>query len=282
MFFSKSFEDILNQLSNKILMQGSIRENRLELSIQAWCDYLDFSPTEKSYIQQGIKNQEINFRVNPDFLRSKDVQISLGKNEVKINTVTFTDNLDERIRWRNHNMKFYLLFAFVLVSIGYVYFIFSKEYEKQNSQNRKDQIAPPNASYPLSDQSNSPYYFLILVVNVKYEGIVNVLKRNGSISPDIAIQLYHATQELWSGSEEQYSNLPIENSFKGEETPYPSEYDVYFIKIKLAQESSNFGESISQLSRRDGFMQLPTIAQDIKISNRLSSKSYANIGVYSR
>lgn len=284
MFFSKSFEAALDQLSNQIQIQiqDSTRDDYLDLSIQAWCDYLNFSMAEKSYIQQSIKNQKIYPRVSPDSLKSNDFQISLGGNKIKINTTAFISRLDERMQWRNHNMKFYLLFAFVIVSIGYVYFVFAKKYERQNFQSREGKLASSNNLYSASAQPVSPNFSLILVVNVKHEGIINALKHSGSITSDMAEQLYRSTQELWFGSEDQYSDSPIETSFKGEETPDPSEYDVYFIKIKLAQEISGFGENISQLSRRDGFMQLPTIAKDVKISNRLPSKSYANIGVYSR
>lgn len=281
MFFSKSFEATINQLSVQISSQDYVGRE-LVLSIQAWCNYLGLLEEEKTYIEKGLKSKEIQSSVSQDY-SSGDIFLSLsGENQIKINVTTFTRNLDKRIWWGNQRMKFYLLLAFVIVSVGSALFLLSKKYKEQNYQGGGSQLSLPNIPYAESVQSIKYGFILMLVVNVKHESIINTLKNTGSITHDMPDQLYHATQELWFGSEEQYLNSQIKTQFNSQGTPYPSEYDVYFIKIKLVQENSKFNKNASQLSRRDGFMQLPKIAQEVKVSNRLSSKSYANIGVYSR
>lgn len=283
MFFSKSFEAIINQLSDKISAQNHRERDYLDSSICEWCNYLDFSEAAQDYINRGFKKQGIQPKSGPDYRNTDSPCISLGDNQIKIhNIVNFIDSLNKSIRWRDHAVKFYLLFAFVIVSVGYVLFLLSKRYEEQSYQARGNQLAPFNVSHPEFAQPIKHDFLLILVVNVKHEGIINTLRSTGSITPDMTDQLYHATQELWFGSEKQYLNSPVQSSFKSKEAFAPSEYDVYFVKIKLSQKDSGFEEKASQLSRVGGFRQLPRIAQEVEVSNRLSSKSYENIGVYSR
>ena len=286
MFFSKSFEAAINQLSAQISSQDCVGRNYLDLSIQAWCSYLDLLEEEEAYIEEGFKSQGFQPRITQDYLNGDIFLALFGENKTAINATAFINKFDKRIRWESHRVKFYLLLAFVIVSVGYTLFIVSGKFKKQNFQDRRSQLSLPNASHSWPAQLSEHNFLLILVVNAKHENIIHTLKNNnGIITLEVANQLYHATQELWLGSEQQYLNLPIETFFKNQsnqETSSPSEYDVFFIKIRLIQKDSGFEDRVSQLSRADGFTRLPKIAQKVEVSNRLSSKSYENIGVYSR
>lgn len=278
MFFAKSFEIALDILRNQIQhKQDFANQDSLFLDmIQEWCSYLDLSRAEKFYILEGFKSQKLFPRFVKDY-KNDDVFITLyGDNNTATNITNFIGRLSEKPQRKNQKMDFYLLLAFVIVSVGYVLFLIS---EKQKKQNFRDQeiVLQENTFQGIKDNA-----ILILVLSVKYEDVINELKSKKSIDPDLCDRLYYATQGLWLGSEQQYLNSLIESSFRSEETSIFSAYDVYFVKINLSDKDSGFESKASQLSRADGFRRLPKITQGIEISNRLPSKSYANIGAYNR
>jgi len=276
MFFSKSFKIVLDKLYNQI-QHKQYPGNTYDVSdmIQEWCNYLDLSRAQKSYILEGFKSQQLHPLFAKD--NKNDDSITLyTDNKPAINITNFIRELSAKTQWKDRKMNFYLLLAFVIVSVGYVLFLIS---EKQKKQNFRDQeiVLQENTFQGIKDNA-----ILILVLSVKYEDVINELKSKKSIDPDLCDRLYYATQGLWLGSEQQYLNSLIESSFRSEETSIFSAYDVYFVKINLSDKDSGFEAKANQLNRVDGFRRLPKITQGIEISNRLPSKSYANIGAYSR
>lgn len=293
MFFSKSFLGTLEQLSNNIVLQSSTDERLLEVCIQTWCKQLGVEEAT-SYIVRGFRNQGIKIETNDAigiFKTERTVKILFfltnyfySSYQVNIDVYRLVEEMVQRTISNNFKVKVYLLCAFVIVAVGYALFLLEKR-QQRGSQNEnqiagKNEIVQSGYSYFAKDD-----FVLLLVVNVKHEGIFRALKDDRNINSKLADELYHATQDLWIGSKDSFENSSINNFFgiqRDEMTKYSSEYDVYFIKITLSEKDTGFEKDVSQLKRTDAFKHLPEIAKTVEVSNRLPSQSYENIGVYSR
>lgn len=288
MLFSESFVRALESLSGKVSEQDLTMSDLLDTSIQAWCNYLALPKEIESYIIEGFSKQgfkpEYGHREILPGLGEDYFRISFGAFCQVIDLTSFIKNLDTRVKSKKQKIKFHLLCAFIIVSVGNTLFALSRVDQEIRQKTKGLESSVYQTQKPAQMAKNKS--LLILVISAKHENIAKELKNSSSIASEMADRLYRMTQELWLGTDNSFANSPINYLFEKQndrEIISPSEYDVYFVKIKLAQEDLGFGEKVvSQLTRSDSFARLPSIAKEIEVSDRLPSRSYENIGVYSR
>ncbi|MDJ0535926.1 MAG: hypothetical protein QNJ70_26125 [Xenococcaceae cyanobacterium MO_207.B15] len=125
---------------------------------------------------------------------------------------------------------------------------------------------------------------LVLVINVGKDNIIQLLQKNGQVTRDNYQDLYTATQAVWIGSENEFSQH-FENWFS-ENTKITkdeqSEYDVYLVKITLKGDDPGFKSDANTLERFDAFCRLPENSKKVLVSPRLPSKAYGNENLYNR
>lgn len=140
-------------------------------------------------------------------------------------------------------------------------------------------IAPPRKAAPVVSNS----WFLVLVVNVRHQELLEEIREQRTILPEQCDALYHATQFLRMGNLAEFKQSSL-NERKIEEFAnsqfHPSEYDVHFVSIELNHAESGFEAGVSQIDRLDAFERLPEILKRVSVSPRLPSRAYRQTGVY--
>lgn len=286
---SPYFKSAIEALSKKIREQNYREEDLPDRSIQMWCNYLNLSKDQTAYIVKGFNKSEFNQNSRDRNFESIPEQLVPCRTSYqKENFGTFLAVLGQSESQDFRKIKFYLSRAFVIVSILSNLFSFENSYSP-DEQDRKNEKGIKDPDLYTSQKGNLPNlnnHLLILIISAKHEDIINRLKNDGAITIEIADDLYHCTQELWQGTEGSFKNSQMKSLFDqshDENDIFSSEYDVFFIKIKLNQKESGFGRNVvSQLARSDSFAKLPDIAEEVTVSNRLPSRAYGNIDVYSR
>ncbi|MBW4499261.1 MAG: hypothetical protein KME57_06750 [Scytonema hyalinum WJT4-NPBG1] len=136
----------------------------------------------------------------------------------------------------------------------------------------------------IKEQTKTLSDVLVLVINVGKENIIQLLQKDPQVTINNYEELYSATQALWIGSINVFSQefQPwFDENYKVPENE-KSEYDVYLVKISLKNDNSGFKSDAGQLERLDAFRKLPENSQEVLVSPRLSSKAYRNKHLYNR
>ncbi|MDB9313773.1 hypothetical protein PN462_11735 [Spirulina sp. CS-785/01] len=125
-------------------------------------------------------------------------------------------------------------------------------------------------------------YILVLVLNAENnQTLINNLKNNKKITSAIWEDIYTSTEALWMGDQAKFEQTKLNTHFASPETNQPSEYDVYFVQMKLSEYETGFSESAGSLERSDAFEELTNIEHEvISISPRLSIKNTENSYLY--
>jgi len=286
MYFSNKFLRILETLANEVESKTINGQDKLSPSVTAWCNYLNLPEEFSAEVVENFRRQELNDIFNT-FLGEWGVSSAPLRYQKNPDVSIFISKIEDELPKQNSfKTKFYLLAAFVLVSSAYT---FKRLSQLEEGGRLPQKLLTENSISKTKSFSrevgDSLREILVLVVNCKHKKIVFDLLGDSPFTTKRSEELYQVTQALWAGTEQAYEGLPIQNFFEAESEKSElkdSEYDVYFIKISLSELDNGFKKDASRLSRLDAFMRLPEIAEEIEISDRLSSKAYANIGVYSR
>jgi|JFJP01.1.fsa_nt_gi hypothetical protein len=132
--------------------------------------------------------------------------------------------------------------------------------------------------------SHSKYDYLLLSIRATKANVLQFLEQGKPPHLELCENLYQSTKFLWYGSGKEISRFDElfldTTTMKNEEN---SEYDVYFVKIKIKNyKGDGFDSDISSLKRLDSFKKLPEIGEVVAISKRLPVGSSQNKGFYNR
>ena len=192
-----------------------------------------------------------------------------------------------------YKVKIVLLVAFALTGAALLLYLLNQGQNKGQKQT-SEQDQQGNA--PLADQSQSGSgiaidkgkYVLILVIDASKQAVLQSLRESKKIVPSECQSLYEATKALLIVKKSDFDkNDELSDWFSEDRAVQEnesSEYDVYLVKIELSQDVAGFGKNANSAARYDAFRALSQVpaklGQEIKISPRLPSAAYKNIGVY--
>lgn len=304
-----TFIQLLNHISNQVKQEIEINfhndpndnfDLKLNAAIVAWCNYL--VPSQEisivvSYISQGIKLYGIENIANyiyKDWKPEKRQRFTLaGMEEYWKKSRLF--NLVEQIfqTLGSSSMNIIIFIAFVITVVGYYIYTLNKPKQQESTTRQPDYRPTPSAepsdqvsqltstvSPPSVPVQQITQKLLILVVSAAQESIIDFIKAKRTIDYDDCKKLYDATQYLCQDNESNLGDkFAYINQFKAIEK---SEYDIYIVKIKLNQADKGFNKNVNQLDRYDAFRNLPNLAVDFQVSDRLQMEAYGNFDVYNR
>ncbi|MUG99669.1 hypothetical protein F7734_48280 [Scytonema sp. UIC 10036] len=122
-----------------------------------------------------------------------------------------------------------------------------------------------------------------MVINAGRENILQSLKASGQVTTDDSQALHRATQALWIGSQADFSHSQLRSWFESDRVVpeiEQSEYDIFLVKIEMEKLDPGFQPNVPSIDRLDAFRRLAENPHEVKVSSRLSSQAYENMGFY--
>ena len=295
MTFNEAFDNVKNKL-------GQNPNENLKNIVNLWLEEIDLKKIgcEKSsiysYYQEWLsdnyvdvgknknKVKEIALKIYKKLLIITDKEINLlqGINPLqgiteqllfkKIEQNTFKKVMNNLVTDLMKNLKdediknSVVLIGFVVTAIAISLYLESTKSSRSAS--------PPKKLNPKREAK-----LLLLVINAdKFESIISKLENTKKINENDGKTLYQATKYLWMGNENDFIKLNFQQSFEESEVTEKWEYDVKLVQIKLKNFDSGF--ELNSTNRLPAFLKLHEIAEEVKISKRLSSKAYDNPNLY--
>ncbi|MEA5472516.1 hypothetical protein [Spirulina sp. 06S082] len=208
----------------------------------------------------------------------------------EIDQQQFQQNASQTITQENTdtNIKFLILFAFVLAGIGIAIYLLNEnqpDQKQQNSSNqrRNDDVERTPRQETREMQEMTYNIILFLAVDAEdTEGIIDSLRRGQKMTPE-AVNILSRTsiiQALWQGSEDQFHKTGINECFEYNSSQEPNQYDVYLIKIEIDECEREFEQDVPQTSRGRGFKRLLNKPHTITVSKRSPKESINNPNLY--
>lgn len=152
------------------------------------------------------------------------------------------------------------------------------------TKSRNNKIEGKTKTHFISPSSQKEHTsILVLVINAENnEDIIEKLNNQKKVKTEMWEKVYRSTEALWIGTEEHFKHTGLKNRFSNtDQINQRSEYDVYFIQIKLQEVHSGFRANASSLKRADAFEALSnTEHKVIDTSPRLSVLSTNNLPLY--
>lgn len=252
--FSELFVSIYHQI-DQITNESDNNSNALlNISIDLWCEKLNFSKEVKEKIYDTIYS-----------LGKAEKKEPYNANKIALFYINkLTKIVDMKIA--------YVTFGLMVVGIGFIIYRFNTEQE--NSKNNQDRLIS-NDSFAKFDPQK-----LILIVNSLKKSCLDEIKINNDIlNEDHCKKLYRSTSFLWMGSDDQLSSNFRNYRNYLVSSDEESEYDVYLVQIELLQFEKGFQKDANQLERSDAFRKLKGLK--VEISDRLKVSVCENSNAYS-
>lgn len=252
--------------------------DKLDSSVNLWCQEYNFSPVIENYILQNYKNifyEKLMFPIIRHWEKEKPLpplSVRFLSNKTEIKKV-----LEETIIRSSRMTTFLVFLGFTITAVCYLIYVLD---QKENRTSVDD-------SSTRTLRTNLPKeQILVLVINVGKATVINNLRNKTTLESSDGEQLCDATELLWVGSQEEFNSIFQKCFISNNEFQVPedqeSEYDIYLVKIQLKQAEKGFLKDGNKIDRMDAFRNLANlaVARSFEVSPRLKVEAYQNTDVY--
>jgi len=295
---------------NRILSELAENHSNKDIycAIQSWCEELSIDKkidgatigTISRYSIDWLKQDRVisgTLKIYQDLLVNTDKKLNHGVGNSVVGILPTFHKLEE-ITEKNYkaivketkkgmSIKPILLVAFVLTGVGVLLLLLDKKTSSNKNRSREDSHNRYSSSAPTYVPEKQ---ILTLLINAdRNRELINSLKNSSYLKAEDSCKLYDATQGLWMRSETEFNSSDIKEQWStnintvDNESEY-SESDVYFVKIELNRrvDVEGFEPNAIQTDCIDSFNSLANQRLTVKVSSRLSCKSYEQTEFYSR
>ena len=303
--FKGKFKSILSQVSDEIKGierdEGDINfKRKFQIAINAWGRELTADDWDDIYREWKTTNQTSSSILQEDLTRVLGINrftdyfiehfateaIPTIFRRLGISEKLGITNIFDKLNIKDGNMEPIIMIAFVTVSTILAISVVNR-FSNSRLRERNNQLPQPSNSYPiLPSNAERRYisqpsleYSLVLVISAAQKNLADSIKEKGRIDIENSEIIYRATQYL---SKNNQSIEDIKNRVNGFYVSEESEYDVYLLIVKLKKNDSRFDKEVNQLDRYDAFRELPDLAVEVEVSERLKMEAYADFYVYVR